>query len=106
MSKKRKTRKEKERAIKHREQILVHVDLPSYSIPKAPKDENKQLSSSVEGTVPDVSVAQNLRPEKSKSYLKRDIFLIASASGIVIAFDALLFTLLTRGIIKLPLFGY
>lgn len=102
MSKKRKTRKEKEMAQKrHAEQIQhIHIQAPTYSIANLkPKEETKKAE--IPKIQADKTVAQ-----KDMAYLKHDMFLISAASGIVAAFDILLFVLLTTGTIHLRFLGY
>lgn len=100
MSKKRKTRKQKERAVLHKEtqheHLHIPVSAPTYTIEVA------QTTSKVENTkTPDKSAL-----DKDVEYLKQDIVKIAGASGIILAFDILLFVLLNSGTLKLHFLGY
>jgi hypothetical protein len=102
MSKKRKTRKQKEIAhLRHSEEIQklhTHIEAPTYSVIglKAEKisaiKENLQIKETFE--------------QKDIAYLKHDITAITAASGIVAAFDILLFVLLTTGVLRLHFLGY
>lgn len=102
MSKKRKTRKQKETAhLRHSEELHklhIHQEAPTYSITalktanKQEKKENMPLKESYE--------------QKDIAYLKHDITAITAASGIVAAFDILLFVLLSTGFLRLHFLGY
>lgn len=100
MSKKRKTRKQKEQAtIRHAEQLQhVHIDTPVYSVgvlkaKKTPKSEAPKIDTST-------------FEQKDAAYLRHDIVAITAASGIIVAFNVLLFTLLSTGVIRLNFLGY
>ena len=98
MSKKRKTRKQKElAALRHSVIQTRTLEMPSYSINDFVIKEKE--------IVPTVVVRESVS-QKDIAYLRHDIVLISAASGIIVAFDLLLFTLLSRGIIHLPFFGY
>lgn len=99
MSKKRKTRKQKEVAIKrHAEQIHVHIESPIYSIAQKHKTiaPEKQVSQPIMATPKNADF----------SYLRKDMISISAAGGIILAFDALLFILLVSGTLKLGFLGY
>ncbi|MDO8269461.1 MAG: hypothetical protein Q7T54_02210 [Candidatus Levybacteria bacterium] len=100
MSKKRKTRKQKEQTtIRHAEQLQhIHIDAPVYSVvelktKKTPKSEAPKI---------DISTFE----QKDAAYLRHDIVAITAASGIIVAFNILLFVLLTSGVIRLNFLGY
>lgn len=106
MSKKRKTRKQKVTAsTRHHVEAEIHAphfhqETPTYSISNLATTESvprvktvtKQADSSVE--------------QKDAEYLRHDMVAITAASGIVAAFDVLLFALLTTGFIHLNFLGY
>lgn len=99
MSKKRKTRKQKEKAqIRHAEQAqLVQVETPIYSIPVVAE----------KSTSPTKKVIKQTKNSFNEvALLKRDMVSIAAASGIILAFDILLLTLLSSGVLKLNFLGY
>ena len=102
MSKKRKTRKQKENSavrLEH-QHTHVHIDSPVYSISGiTPLDIKKATPLTVKSK--DSTVAQ-----KDAAYLKHDMIAITAASGIVAAFDILLFVLLTTGNLQLHFLGY
>lgn len=99
MSKKRKTRKQKEQAKQRHTEFIqhIHVDPPTYSLP---------------GITPPKTVKKEAKPvdaDRQKNvavFMKKDIVSIASASGIIIAFDILLLVLLSSGTVKLNFLGY
>ena len=95
MSKKRKTRKQKEQAsVRHQEQIVhIHPEPAVYSVVSPTKKSEKKT--------PVASI-----PKADTEYLKLDIVHIASASGIVVAIEILLFVLLTSGTLRLNFLGY
>lgn len=95
MSKKRKTRQQKETASKrHQEQIShVHLEAPVYKIPGV---------KTVKKTTPVVATLNN----SDLIYLKHDIRLIIAASGIVVAFEVLLFVLLNSKVLTFNFLGY
>lgn len=98
MSKKRKTRKQKEQAQnRHFEQVEINLNQPSYSVSL---EKIKKSSNESRTKKPDILIPSE------KSYLKKDSISIMAASGIVIAFDLLLFSLLSSGVLKLNLLGY
>lgn len=99
MSKKRKTRSQKEKTMIRREQHVGH------------KQENAitPISYSVEdiNVTPKKTVAKEVQKNPSQvNYLKHDIRTIGLATGIVLAFDILLFTLLWTGTINFGFLGY
>lgn len=98
MPKKRKTRKEKERTSQRKliaEPVKEIASTPLYSISKTQIEHKKQNDdSSFPRGITDVI------------YLKQDIRNIIAAGGLVIAFDIVLYVLLLKGLIRLPLFGY
>lgn len=106
MSKKRKTRKQKEAAtVRHASEQTVqhthhiHAEAPTYSISGL-----KPAKSIVPSIIPkqvDMTITQ-----KDAEYLRHDMVAITAASGIVAAFDVLLFTLLSAGFIHLNFLGY
>lgn len=102
MSKKRKTRKQKEVAqSRHSEELQkhhVHIEPTTYSITSL-KTEKKV--SAIETT----QVKETFE-QKDMVYLKHDITAITAASGIVAAFDILLIALLSTGVLHLNLLGY
>lgn len=103
MSKKRKTRKQKETAhIRHSEEIQklhIHQKAPIYSV-TALKTMDEKLE-----TKRTVSINESYE-QKDIAYLKHDIAAITAASGIVAAFDILLFVLLSTGFLRLHFLGY
>lgn len=98
MSKKRKTRKQKEQAHqRHVEQVQhIHIDTPTYSVSGLKAEPIATASKSKQ---PAVKIDKN-------AFLKKDMLSIAAASGIIVAFDILLFALLSSGILKLNFLGY
>jgi hypothetical protein len=98
MSKKRKTRKQKEVASTRHIYPHVHtLETPVYSI--------GNIAVKQKEITPVTSTRESVS-EKDIAYLRHDITLITAASGIIVAFNLLLFVLLTRGVIHLPVFGY
>ncbi len=97
MSKKRKTRKQKEHASKRILSQITHEpsETPSYTVKVAPK----------KGFVANVKINP---PEdlSDAAYLKKDINSISAASGIILASEILLFVLLASGVLKLNFLGY
>lgn len=100
---KRRTRKEKEIAAKRRisstTTVIKEPIAPIYSV-KAIDLTHKPTKS--------ITQTKN-NSESSKigiTYLMQDIRSIAAAAGLVIAFDIVLFVLLQKGFIHLPMFGY
>lgn len=100
MSKKRKTRSQKEKTMIRREQHVGHTQ--------------ENVITPVSYSVKDISVPTQKKeikkePQKDFSqfnYLKHDIKTISVASGVVLAFDVLLFTLLSTGVLNLGFLGY
>lgn len=96
MSKKRKTRKEKEKAkVRH----LMPVSLPptetiTYTIAKP----EKKVEVSKPSPLPET--------HRINTYLLHDMRKIAAASGIVLAFDILLYALISTGTLRLGFLGY
>ncbi len=103
MSKKRKTRKQKETAhIRHTEElrhIHVHTDSPTYSVSGI--KEKKETAEK-----PSQNREVDTYEQKDIAYLKHDITAITAASGIIVAFDILLFVLLSTGVLRLHFLGY
>ena len=98
MSKKRKTRKQKEISFLRRSVSHMHtLETPVYSI--------KDIAIKKKEIIPETFIRESVS-QKDIAYLRHDITLITAACGIIVAFDILLFALLTRGIIHLPAFGY
>lgn len=96
MSKKRKTRKQKERA-----------QLKSISIAIEEAQKNQLYSiSKTKKAFSTHSLTVKPSNQNDFSYLKKDIVSIASASGIIIAFNILLAVLLFTSTIKLNFLGY
>lgn len=97
MSKKRKTRKQKETAaLRHNTFQERKVETPIYSINGIAIQEKEVTKAFIKES----------SSQKDNAYLRHDITLITAASGIIVAFDFLLFILLTRGVIHLSVFGY
>ncbi len=99
MPHKRKTRKEKEKATLRRTSSNMTVkstNLPTYTLPKASMASKTQKE----------EVDTTSESSGSAIYLKHDIRNIIAAGGMVIAFDLVLYLLLSRGLIRLPFFGY
>lgn len=96
MSKKRKTRKQKEKAVLRPATVAVEETQKSqlYSIPKSEKTSQVKAK-------PDTKLSQH-----EFSYLRRDLISIASASGIIVAFNVLLAVLLFTSTVKLNFLGY
>lgn len=98
MSKKRKTRKQKEIAsLRHNFIQAEKLEMPVYSI--------KDIKIQKKETVPETFILESVS-QKDTAYLRHDITLITVAAGIIVAFELLLFALLTRGVVRLPIFGY
>lgn len=102
MSKKRKTRKQKKTAnLRHSEELYnlhIHQETPTYSITTL-KTEKKPSEK-------EVPLTKESYQQKDIAYLKHDITAITAASGIILAFDILLFTALSSGILRLHFLGY
>lgn len=100
MSKKRKTRKQKEHAHLRQSEIVetIHIDTPTYTVAGLKNTVVKPQKAVIER---DLSTTQ-----KDQIYLKHDITAITAASGIIVALDILLFTLLSTGVFKLSFLGY
>jgi hypothetical protein len=95
MSKKRKTRQQKETASKRHEEQLshVHVEAPIYKI----------------SGIKTVNKPKTIAPTYNNSdlvYLRRDFRLIIAASGIIVALEILLFVLLNTNVLNLNFLGY
>lgn len=98
MPKKRKTRKQKEiAATRHISPHMQALETPVYSI------ENIEIKQ--KAIAPKIYTHDSVS-QKDIAYLHHDITLITAAAGIIVAFDLLLFALLTRGVIHLSVFGY
>lgn len=95
MSKKRKTRRQKELAIKRHIHYSESANITSYSVEK-PKKELKTT----------ISNNKNLFKNEDMLYLRKDMISIGFASGIVVAFNILLFTILATGVVRLNFLGY
>jgi hypothetical protein len=103
MSKKRKTRKQKEKALT-RHQISDNQAFvsPTYSISSIKNEKSSAYTTKTSDKKPlSDTVAQ-----KDAEYLRHDITSITAASGMIIAFDILLFVLLNAGILHLHFLGY
>lgn len=102
MSKKRKTRKQKETAhLRYVEQIQhqhIQVEAGTYTISGI-----KESKKETEIKKPEIKESYE---QKDIAYLKHDMVAITAASGIVAAFDILLFVLLSTGVIRLHFLGY
>ena len=99
MSKKRKTRKQKEDASKrHVTETHIHLEQPTYSISTATTAKPIITSAS--------HVKTSTVNELDTAYLRKDMISIAAASGIILAFDILLFVLLKSGTLRLGFLGY
>lgn len=99
MAKKRKTKEQKEKAASRKLHQLENSNSSTnvYSIDRSILSTTKKekISDKVESS-----------SDKDQQYLRHDIFAISAASGIVIAFDILLFVMLSTGVIKLNFLGY
>lgn len=105
MSKKRKTKKQKQTAhIRHSEELHrlhLHAEqAPTYSIPSV-----KREAVTVESKEEKGKEVQTFE-QKDIAYLKHDMAAITAASGIIVAFDILLFVLLSSNVINLHFLGY
>lgn len=104
MSKKRKTRKQKETAhIRHSEELQrlhLHAESPTYSIPLIKKE--KIIPEPNGEKVKELETYE----QKDIAYLKHDMSAITAASGIIVAFDILLFVLLSSNVLQLHFLGY
>ena len=102
MSKKRKTKKQKVvanlRSIEH--VAHIHTQAPTYSVTGLTTEIIKIQSK------PTSSVSSSTVAQKDAEYLHHDMVSITAASGIVAAFDILLFVLLSTGFIHLHFLGY
>ncbi len=101
MTKTRKTRKQKEESAKRKaiqtQHAHLRVDSPTYSVTSLPTKK----------TV--INTPQNTRvaiEQADAAYLKKDIVSITAASGIILAFDALLLILLLSNTLHLNFLGY
>lgn len=99
MSKKRKTRKQKEHAVSRHSFHISNTPeaKTSYSVTGL---ELKKVEKKPENINPTNSSLADLR------YLRKDITSISAAMGIVLAFNILLFVLLSTGVLKLNFLGY
>ena len=100
MSKKRKTRSQKEKAVLRRDNHVAiaekEVVTPTVSYSVSDID-----------TPPRKSVQEAPKSELAHhNHLTQDMRTIGAATGIVLAFDILLFTLLSTGVLKLGFLGY
>lgn len=98
MSHKRKTRKEKEKTSLRKATPNIEgaiASTPTYTLPKS----SLVLKSPTKESIYTESAG-------SRVYLMHDIRNIIAAGGIVIAFDFVLYLLLSRGLLRLPFFGY
>lgn len=100
MSKKRKTRKQKEMSQQRQVEHLQHShnEAPIYSVKVSRTEASKNIT--VKREV-ETTVAQ-----KDAAYLRHDMVAISASTGIVLAFDILLFVLLNGGALKLNFLGY
>lgn len=97
MSKKRKTRKQKETSVKrHGFQVSQVEDTGYYSISgiHTPKKEEEKEQKALS-----IDMSQ-------REYLRKDIISITASTGIILAFDILLFVLLSTGVLHLSFLGY
>ena len=103
MSKKRKTRKQKEISAKRREaQKIIETKNATKAIYQIEKQEKPQ-----EIKISKIIKREEKAPERlDKKYLREDVGKIAAASGIIFALEIVLFALLNRGIVSLSMFGY
>lgn len=101
MSKKRKTRKQKESArMRHTHQIMLEKsETPLYTVTGITKGSIKKK------TISSIKIKSSIL-SSDLSYLKQDITSITAASGIILAFDAALLILLTTGALRLNFLGY
>lgn len=103
MSKKRKTRKQKEKAsIRHQIIDNTTFEAPVYSISGI----KIEKASTDTAKTPDRKPLSDIAAQKDAEYLRHDITSITAASGMIIAFDILLFVLLNTGILHLHFLGY
>lgn len=104
MSKKRKTRKQKEAAhIRHSEELHrlhTHTEMPTYSISGLSSE--RKVSEKIHKPTEEIQTFE----QKDIAYLKHDITAITAASGIIVAFDILLFVVLSTGVLRLHFLGY
>lgn len=101
MTKKRRTRKQKEATAQRVESKNQHIHLesPTYSLTNLPKTQViKKVDLENNGG--------NAYSASEKSYLRKDMIAISAASGIILAFDFLLISLLSSGVLKLNFLGY
>ncbi len=101
MSKKRKTRKQKEEAVKRHSQETSHIHIasaPTYSV--------SSVTANVASTPARVQRTNSQTSLTDYAYLRKDMVSIAAASGIILAFDALLLVLLKSGVLRLGFLGY
>ena len=104
MSKKRKTRKEKEIATRRNADHITHQvssTIPTYSIKNI--DIKKPISTISNERI---ILTDEMSEQKDIAYLKHDMVAISAASGIIIGFDILLLVLLTTGGLRLGFLGY
>ena len=102
MSKKRKTRKEKEKAtIRHEK--LAEQKTTSPSVSYTVKDIS-EVTAKKKTAITKVKIPSN--DSSQVKYLKHDIRTIYTATGLILAFDILLFTLLSTGVLNLGFLGY
>lgn len=97
MSKKRKTRKQKEQAKIRQPNVAVpeNISVPSYSVKNIEVKKSSTKQTGYEKIIDNANIL----------YLRRDLISISAATGIVVAFNILLFTLLVNGV-KLNFLGY
>ncbi len=106
MSKKRKTRKQKELAsVRHHVEtenhaLHFHQEAPTYSV------SNLTAAKSIQKVKTVIKPTESTIGQKDAEYLRHDMVAITAASGIVAAFDVLLFALLTTGFLHLNFLGY
>lgn len=96
MSKKRKTRKQKEEAQKrHILSSHIHeIEKPVYTISESVKPAKKEVARTTNEDL------------ESNKFFKKDMTAIIGASGIILAFDILLYILLSTGTVRLGFLGY
>lgn len=93
---KHRTREEKQKAAERRH--LVIQEQLSYSLPEVKKASKPTHHAPISH--------ESTFDAATGNYMKKDMIHIASASGIILAFDILLFALLITGTLKLNLLGY
>jgi hypothetical protein len=102
MPRKHKTRKQREKTpkaiINQVEPIHQHSQPTTYTI-SVPQASNLNSRTSK-------SVSSSDFEKADAAYLRHDMVSIAKATGVIVAFNLILFTLLSTGVIKLNFLGY